>query len=86
MKINKLKWITPIQFWRYSFTRKPFDAIILIQHKNPPYENGYETLHIFRWTKKGEISINGSMADFAFKEFNPERDYKKLALLEYITK
>lgn len=83
VKINKIKWIKPIHFWRYKFVWGKFDAILLVQHKNPPYENGYECLSIFRFSQKSGIGINACLADFKFGDFNPEKNYKKIAFLEY---
>lgn len=82
----KLKWIEPFDFWRLSFIHnKSFDAIILVQHNgcNPELGDGYETLHIFRFKKKGVISINAPVDKFKFEEFNPELNYEKIAIIEY---
>lgn len=84
--INKPKWIKSIDFWRLDFIhKKAFDAIILVKHngKNVELGDGYECLHIFRFTKKGNIAINCTLDKFAFDTFNPERNYDKIMVLEY---
>lgn len=81
---SDIKWKESIQFWREKFILKPFNAILLVQYKNPPHELGYDVISIFKWEGQKSISIDGCLADFAFKEFNPEKDYLRYAVVDFI--
>lgn len=84
MKPLQFNWLKPSDFWRLPFVDKKFNAIICVQYKNPPYAEGYECLNIFKWKSgPGAISIDTTLDKMKFDEFNPEKDYLKLAVLEY---
>lgn len=83
---SDIKWKLSFEFWREEFLkRKRFNAILLVQYSKgiPTIGGSYDLISIFKWKEMKRIAIDSCMADFAFKEFDPENNYSRYAVVDF---